>query len=931
LKNFNGTISITLESADGSSAPAAFTISPTSLDMAASADDTNSVGVTLAVASSAEGGNYNLRLRVSSDLTTAYANFTLTVPTPPDFTVDLSPYSKAVIKGGSATFQLSVYPHNGYSGTVDLDLVSTGTWPLPSGITFEPHTIDLSDGAFTGNLTVSADSSVSVDDYYPKLKVFDSQSEQTADLKLSVEDFDISLGDSAPSLAQDAGGQSSLSASISIHRDSALDVFPNPVILSLATQDGSSVPQGLVISPESVSIPSDSNYKNFTVNVTSDGNMPPGNYDLRLVATAGGVNRNADFSLAVRSFSISLQSSSLAFWTGENVSDSLTITPGGGFSGTVTLSLENRDGSQPQGFGITPTSVSVSESNPVTQTITIAADGSVAAGNYELRLKAASGSIVKYIDLNVSVADFQVALDSGSTSVAQNGSNTLNLRVTPSNYSGDVNLSLVAQSGSDYPAGVTMSPDQVSVSGSTELDQTLTFLAANSASIGQFNVRVKARATLNGVTRTRYADFTLDVNGFDISLSESGMGLARGGSNTFTLTINSHGADGTYSLDWRQQDGSSLPTGVTFSPNYVTISGDGVTTQNVTVSTDGNQSYDFGHTYQLVLTTDSGSIQHTAPLNLTIYRVTEFWMPRNSGTSYDLHDAAYGNDTYVAVGGGNILNNGSSGGKVVYSSGGTDWQAVGSDVTNNVLLGVTYGNGIFMAVGRACVVATSTNGSSWEQKVSAGYCPSDLNGVAYDGAHGGSNGTFVAVGDSAEILRSTDDGDSWSTVNVSSTTADLNNIAFGNVGGNDYLVAVGDGGTILVSDDGGITWTVSTSNASNDLRGVTYGDGVFVVVGKNGTILYSSYTSSGGLQWNTPSSFDGTFDLYGVSYGYDWDGNGIFVAVGDSSNYLYTSHDGGVTWGRQNAGATGKALLASAYGNHHFVNVGFDGALVTSP
>ena len=929
LKAFNGTITITLESADGSPAPAAFTISPTNHGVAASAGDTVSVDVTLDVASSAEGGSYNLRLRASSDLTTAYADFTLTVPTPPDFTVDLSPYSKTVIKGGSATYQLSVYPHNGYSGTVQLSLTRTDSWPTFDGITLSPTSLDLSGGSVSTIITLSTDDSASVDDYHFQLKVSDDQTEQEASLALTVEDFDLSLGDSAPSLALDVGENTSLSATISVDLPSSLDSFPNPVTFSLITQDGSALPQGLDISPQNTDVSGGSN--NVTINVSTTADTPVGNYDLRLVATAGGVSRSADFSLAVRGFNIGLQSGSLAFWTGESGSDTLTVTPGGGFTGTVNLSLENQDGTQPQGLSITPASVDVSSSNPVSQQITISSDSSVESGIYHLRLKAASGSIVQYADLDVTLADFQVSLDGTSLGVDQNSNGNLNLTVSPSNYSGNVQLNLVAQTGSSYPGGVTLSPSEVSVTSSTPLEQQLTLSATNSADIGTFNVRIEASATLNGVSRTRYADFTLDVNGFGISLSPSGMGLARGGSNTFTLTVNSHGANGTYSLGWKQQNDTSLPDGINFSPSSIDISSDGTTTHTITVSADSSQSYDFGNTYELVLTADSGSIQHTANFDLTIYRVTEFWTPRSSGTDYDLHGASYGNNTYVAVGGGQIQSNVSSGGVVVYSSNGTDWQVAGSDITNNELMGVTFGNGIFMAVGEACEAAASADGSNWTQKISAGYCSSDLNGVAYDGTHGGSNGTFVVVGDSAKILKSTDNGESWSTVTVSSTSANLNGVAFGSVGDNGYLVAVGDGGTILISDDGGSTWSASASGVSNDLRGVTYGDGVFVVVGDSGTVLYSSYTSSDGLQWHAPSGFGGTFDLYGVSYGYDWRDKGIFVAVGNSSNDLYTSRDGGVTWSQQNAGATGNALRASAYGNHRFVNVGLNGSLLTSP
>ena len=514
-----------------------------------------------------------------------------------------------------------------------------------------------------------------MDDYYAKLRVHDSESEQTANLKLAVEDFSISLGNSTPSLVQDAGGQSSLSATINVQRDSTFDAFPNPVTLTLVTQDGSPVPQGLSISPDEATIPSDSNYKNVTVDVAAAADTPPGNYDLRLVATAGGVSRKADFSLAVHGFNIGLQSGSLAFWTGESASDALTVTPGGGFTGTVNLSLVDANGNSVSDLSLSPPSISVSSSSPVSQQITISSSSSAVSGIYHLRLKAASGSIVQYADLDVTLADFQVSLDGTSLGVDQNSNGNLNLTVSPSNYSGNIQLNLVAQTGSSYPGGVILSPSQVAVTGSTPLGQQLTLSAANSADIGTFNVCIEASATLNGVSRTRYANFTLDVNGFDISLSQGGIGIARGGSNTLSLIINSHGANGTYNFDWQQQDDSSMPTGITFAPSSIVISSDGTTTQPITVSADSNdQTYTIRHTYQLSFAVSKGGIQHASALNLTVYPVTEFWIPRSSGTSYDLHGASYGNNTYVAVGGGQIQSNVSSGGVVVYSSNGTDWQ-----------------------------------------------------------------------------------------------------------------------------------------------------------------------------------------------------------------------------------------------------------------
>ncbi|MDT7910160.1 MAG: hypothetical protein RQ912_09555, partial [Thermus sp.] len=93
-----------------------------------------------------------------------------------------------------------------------------------------------------------------------------------------------------------------------------------------------------------------------------------------------------------------------------------------------------------------------------------------------------------------------------------------------------------------------------------------------------------------------------------------------------------------------------------------------------------------------------------------------------------------------------------------------------------------------------------------------------LNGVTYG------NGLFVAVGSRGTILTSRD-GVNW-TEQTSGTGNRLNGVTYGN----GLFVAVGRHGTILTSRDG-VNWTEQTSKAG--LNGVTYGNGLFVAVGRD--------------------------------------------------------------------------------------------------
>jgi hypothetical protein len=66
--------------------------------------------------------------------------------------------------------------------------------------------------------------------------------------------------------------------------------------------------------------------------------------------------------------------------------------------------------------------------------------------------------------------------------------------------------------------------------------------------------------------------------------------------------------------------------------------------------------------------------------------------------------------------------------------------------TTNWLYGVTYGNGLFVAVGDDGAILTSPDGVTWTRRTSSTINP--LYGATYG------NGTFVAVGLYGTILTS---------------------------------------------------------------------------------------------------------------------------------------------------------------------------------
>jgi hypothetical protein len=193
---------------------------------------------------------------------------------------------------------------------------------------------------------------------------------------------------------------------------------------------------------------------------------------------------------------------------------------------------------------------------------------------------------------------------------------------------------------------------------------------------------------------------------------------------------------------------------------------------------------------------------------------------------------AYGAGTYVAVGtGGEIATTATAPPSQVSTSSGSQpvqspWNAVWTmqnPGTTQDLNGVSYVNGVFVAVGAGGTLLTSPRGVNWTARTTN--TTKDLWQVAY-GA-----GNYVAVGSEGTVLSSSDSA-SWQ-LQTSPTTQGLYAICFGS---NSKFIAVGDAGTIVSSDSGtNGSWSVATVGSA-DLYGIASG-GTLVAVGKGGATV----------------------------------------------------------------------------------------------
>jgi photosystem II stability/assembly factor-like uncharacterized protein len=257
-------------------------------------------------------------------------------------------------------------------------------------------------------------------------------------------------------------------------------------------------------------------------------------------------------------------------------------------------------------------------------------------------------------------------------------------------------------------------------------------------------------------------------------------------------------------------------------------------------------------------------------------------------------------------------------GQRMVSQNGKIWMGAMRDGTGNkegpkALRAVAYANRQVVAVGGGCAPAcagriVTFDGVTWtEMKVPAGV--GMLTGVTYG------NGVWVAVGTAPPIVRSTDNGRTWIAAS-SAVPAGLRAVAYGDVGQRAMFVAVGDGYARVTSTDGN-TWTnLQPGDGSMDgYRAVAIGGGVVVASGGS---LDGGYTESG----RRIRSLDGVIWTDEVVAGPELPNlvfaDGKFMAFsGSGDDTLYVSPDG-QTWTEETTVGAGSNVATGKLSTQRF-------------
>jgi hypothetical protein len=303
-------------------------------------------------------------------------------------------------------------------------------------------------------------------------------------------------------------------------------------------------------------------------------------------------------------FALSASPSSQNVVQGAAANYSVTVTPSGGFTDTVTFSASGA----PSGATVSFNPASVTGSGSSTSTMTVATPSNALTGTYTLTITGASSSGPTHttsVTLVVTAAppsDFSLSASPSSRTVTQGASTSYGVTITRSGgFSGAVTLSV---GGMPSGAQGSFTPNPAGGTSST-----LAVTTSSSTPAGTYSVTITgASGSLSHTTHVTLVVSSASGGDFSLSASPTSRTVFPGSQTTYTVSINRTGGFGggvTFGA-------SGVPSSATatFSPTTATGA-----SSTLTIATSGNTP---GGTYNIVITGTSGSLRHTTTVSLTV-------------------------------------------------------------------------------------------------------------------------------------------------------------------------------------------------------------------------------------------------------------------------------------------------------------------------
>ena len=363
---FNSAISLVW-----SGLPTGITATLTKSSLAAPGDGT--IVTTFTVAASVAPGTYNGTLTASGGGDVQTLAVTLVV-TPPSCTLGVTSSLLAIYSGQTGTVAASC---SAMQGTFS-NALSYSVSGAPSGVTAQYA---------NGNIQVVTPLTMAAAKFTLTLTASSGSFSKSATVSVTVSASNFVLTPTTAAVSVQAGTSTTLRLT-SAHQG----VFASPVALVW-----SGLPTGVTAALSSATLAAPGDGTITTTFAASSGAIP-GTYTATLTATGGGVTQSAIISLTVVALpSFNLTSSSIALTAGQSGTSQIAVTAQGTFSGTVTLSVSGL------ASGVTAKLASTSTAAGKAIVLTVSA-GANAAGNFNLTVMGASGSLTKTLTIPVTVS-----------------------------------------------------------------------------------------------------------------------------------------------------------------------------------------------------------------------------------------------------------------------------------------------------------------------------------------------------------------------------------------------------------------------------------------------------------------------------------------------------------------------------------------------
>ncbi len=398
----------------------------------------------------------------------------------PGFSVSPSPASQTVVQGNPAGYTVTVTPSGGFTGNVSLS--ATG---LPSGASaaFSPNSI--TGGSGSSRMSVATSASTSVGTYSLTITGTSGSLSHSTSVTLVVNPaaaggFSISASPSSQTVTQGSG------------TSYIATVAPSGGFTGNVSLSASGLPSGAsaAFSPNSITGGSGSS----SMSVATSASTPVGTYTLTITGTSGSLTHSTTVALVVNSagsanFSITGSPSSQTVAAGNPASYSATVTPSGGFTGSVSLSVSGL----PSGASATfsPNSIAGGSGN---STMRVTTSTNTPAGSYTLTITGTSGSLTHSTTVALVVNGFSISASPSSQTVTRGNSGMYTATLTAINgFSGTVTLTV---RGLPSNSSASFNPSSVTGHGTS----TLTISTNSSTLTGSFTLRI--RGSSGGVTHS---------------------------------------------------------------------------------------------------------------------------------------------------------------------------------------------------------------------------------------------------------------------------------------------------------------------------------------------------------------------------------------------------------------------------------------------